>query len=374
MTIFLFTIMFASVSFAQDSTITLRNIPWLLVVLAAILFTLSLIGLAYMFSKAFGIKELSSWATNEFYQIVMMSFIVFLIFVILRVENIVFEAYGFQSSMRGENPAIDNAKLYLNSVRSYLVYVMSGILIEKTVLSLSSSFISSSLDIATKGILLPIEKTLFAGIKIFKIENKEVAKSFISVFSSIVQKALGPFTLVYAFNSMQLYFLDFIERYAFHFFLPFGLFFRVFSFSRKFGNILIALSIGFYIVFPLTYLISQNIVDSVLNFNTQGSPHSWRDIISARLSANNIDPDLLTNEGFMSKLKEGFTNEVLNPISYLIEFMFKLVFALFNEAAFAFVLFTLVPIIGFTITISVVRELGSLLGSDVSLNDVIKML
>ncbi|MCX8202317.1 MAG: hypothetical protein N3G74_00710 [Candidatus Micrarchaeota archaeon] len=371
---FLLTLSSIPFSFAQD-TITLRNVPWMLTVIAALLVVLSLIVIGYLFSKFFNIKELASWANNELYQIIMMSLIVFFIFGLLRLESFIFEAYGFTPSMRGENPSIDNAKLYLNSVRSYLTFVLGGLLIEKNALSLSNSLLEQAIDSGSKGILKALQNNkYFSGFKIFKIDNKAIAKSFTNVFSSVLEKALAPFTFVYAFNSMQLYFLEFIERYAFHFFLPFGLFFRVFSFSRKFGNILIALSIGFYIVFPLTYLISQSIVDSVLNFGKVGNQYSWKDILGARMGQTNNAVSDLSGSSWVDRLKEELTREIANPIANGISFAIKLVFALFSEAAFAFVLFTLVPIIGFTITVSVVRDLGSLLGSDIAVNDLLKML
>ncbi|MCS7109536.1 MAG: hypothetical protein NZ903_01935 [Candidatus Micrarchaeota archaeon] len=364
-------LLFIPISFTQSEQITLRNVPWAFTVIAAILVVLSIIVIAYFLSKAFGIKELSSWANNELYQIIMMSILVFIIFGILRFENLIFEAYGFKPSLRGENPAIDNAKEYLNSVRSYLTFVLGGLLVEKAVLSISKDFLKNLHSSVSKGILGKLEMRLFKGLKLFKIDDEIIVTKYVNVFVTIIEGAITSFSVVYAFNSMQLYFLDFIERFAFHFFLPFGLFFRVFSFTRRFGNVLIALAISFYIVFPLTYLLSQNIVDAVLNFESKGTKYSWRDILGARLGKAELQP--LKGEGFIEKIREAM-QDVVNPLQTLVTFLVKLFFVLFNEAAFAFVLFTLVPIIGFTITISIAREIGSFLGSDVSLTDFVKML
>lgn len=375
----LFLMLFSSTVFMQSNPInsevlTLRTTPWALNVLAAIFIVLSLVALGYMISKVFGIKELSTWSLNEFYQIVMLSFLIFLIFGMLKIENIVFDAYGMQIT-GSENPAIDNAVTYLVSVRSYLIFIISGLLTEKTVLSVSNSLVETGLN-TVSGKFTSILKAseIFSKLMIFKIDLKDTAKAIVKTFSSIIDLSIGPFSFVYGVNSMQIYFLRFINNLAFNFFLPFGLFFRVFSFTKKFGNTLIALAIAFYLVFPLTYLISQSIVDHVLNFGQTGTPYSWRNILSARLGVQNQNE--LTS--FLDSGVSGVINKAYqagtNFSSYVISFIFKFVFVLFNEVAFAFVLFTLIPIINFTITISIAKQIGEFLGSDISLTEVLKML
>lgn len=360
-------ILLVSLSFAQfaPSTVpTLRNVPWELTVLAAIFLSLSIIVLAYLISKVFGIKELSAWANSELYQMLMLSFLAFILFGTIRIENIIFEAYGFSPSIRGENLAIDNAKSYLFSLRSYLTYTLGGLIVEKNLVSLTKSSITA----------------LFSPISAFGFDNKEIASSLIKPFSSILETAITPFTVVYGVNSMQIYFLDFIERFAFNFLLPLGIFFRVFSFTRKFGNALIVLAIAFYIILPLSYLLNQSIVDKVLNFNNQGSSFSWKDIISARignvpLQKCDFYSIMKGDSSFSDCLKEAVSEKVtlsniISPVMYVLRF----VFAIFTEAAFAFTLFTLLPILNFTITIVIARELSSLLGSDISFDKLLQYL
>jgi len=369
-TTFIFILMFFALFYSQtqqSEILTLRNIPWELTVLAALFLSLSLVTLGYILSKVFNLKELNAWATNELYQIVMMSFIVFLIFGILRIENVVFSAYfNSYDFSAGQNPAITNARNYLFSVRSYLSFVMGGLLTERAFLASSNKFIEN--------LVSPLEP-------ITGIDPGDVADALIAPFPPLIDSALFPFAFIYGVNSMQIYFLDFIERVAFNFLLPVGLFFRIFSFTRRFGNILIVLAIAFYIVFPLTYLLNQRMVDEVLNFGQQSKIYSWNDILHARIGYFYVNDKcdfgtiLTGNSNIYGCIQDTLgPNPSISNLLAPIRPVLKFVFSIFSEAAFAFILFTLIPIIDFTITIVIARELGALFGSDVSVTDIIKYL
>ncbi|MEM4133632.1 MAG: hypothetical protein QXO35_00195 [Candidatus Micrarchaeia archaeon] len=369
--LFLLPILVAEVP--QTNIPTLRSVPWELTVLAAIILSLTLIALGFMLSKAFGVKELSAWANNELYQIIVLSFIVFLIFGILKIESIVFEAYNL-SSPNSANPAIENAKNYLYSVRSYLTFIMGGLISEKMIFT--GGKIATSMGVSSLPDLSNFISKFVSVFSVVSIDIGGVIDVFFDPITKIIDLAISGFGVIYALNSMQIYFLEFVENVAFVFILPFGLFFRIFNFSRKVANLLIVLAISLYIVFPLTYLLNQNMVDAVLNEGLSGDK-SWRDILGARMDKQTGVEGCTIGDMFSGKFLECLQKSSKNIITASFStatYIFNFVFIIFTEAAFAFILFTLIPIIDFTITVVIARELGSLLGSDVSFGDLIKYL
>ena len=61
----------------------------------------------------------------------------------------------------------------------------------------------------------------------------------------------------------QKLFLSFIKQTAFVFLLPIGFILRTIPFTREAGAYLMAIAIGFFIVFPLTYVFNKTVMDEV---------------------------------------------------------------------------------------------------------------
>ncbi len=345
-------------TFAQEDSVVvynLRALPWEIIVLAALFLNLGVISLAFMVSKVFGVRELGGWANNELYQVIMMSLVVFLFFSAIKIENMVFEAYGFTATVEHPNGAIENAKIYLSSVQKYVLSIVTSANMFKVALVVGNSYL-----------------TKIAEVPLFDID-----RAISSIFESIINMVnfiLTSSASVLGLTTMQIYFLDFIDKLAFTLILPVGLLLRTFSFLRNVGNFLIVVAISFYIVYPLTFVINQTIVDTLLN-----KPGGWSDILDARTQNTEMGK-------FMTNLETSFkddTNSIFASLAFSINTVSKLPsllneylnpLVLFNEASFAFLLFTIIPIIDFTITIIVAKELGYFFGSDVDFSEVIKKL
>lgn len=347
---FLFLVFIQSFVYAQTQPVTLRTVPWELTVLAALLVQLMIIVFAYMISYAFNVKELAGWSKGEIYQVAMMAFIVFLFFALIKVENIFFEAYGFSPSQSDSNPAIENARLYLDSVRTYSLSIVTSVQ--------TSIFVLNFIQAQGENIKIPYFE--------FKDTVKEAVKSISGLLNIINISA----TSVLGLTTLQSYFLDIIARLAFTVILPVGLLFRMFSFTRSVGNFLIVVAISFYIVYPLTFLMNQTIVDTLLN--KQGS---WQDILGERKLQNSKFVQFLSGVNSITE-NDTAISEILNLVTSVISSINKYInpFNILDEAAFGFILFTVIPILDFTITIVVAKELGSLFGSDVSFTDLLKQL
>jgi len=343
----------------QQSYVTLRTVPWELTVFVAILIQLLIVGLAYMFSSLFGIKELNAWSKNEVYQVIMMAFVVFLFFGIIKIENIVFEAYGFDFTLDYQNPAIKNSQAYLSSVRQYSLSIVTSTQTTIYLLSLGSYGLQKT------DIFSAASNSLIRFINLGNILDSIIG-DIVSLLTIINFSA----TSVLGLTTLQIYFLDVVDRVAFTLLLPFGLFLRMFSFTRSSGNFLIVLAIAFYIVFPLTFLMNQTIVDTLLS-----KERGWEDILSVRQDLNSGFKDFLL---FSEKLKNDdiFFSEFISSFFAGFKFIDKYFnpFNILDEAAFAFLLFTIIPILDFTITIVVAKELGNLFGSEITFVDIMKQL
>ena len=338
----------------SNGVYNLRAFPWELAVLAALFVNLGFVSLSFMISRVFGIKELSGWANNELYQIVMMSLVVFLFFSAIKIENMVFNAYGFTETPEHPNGAIENAKDYLRSVQTYVLSIVTSGHTFKIALSMTNKYLEAALELP----FFDIDKTI-----------NSIFDSTINMLNLIITSS----GTVLGLTTMQIYFLDFIENLAFKLILPVGLLLRMFSISRNMGNFLIVVAISFYIVFPLTFTLNQEIVNTLLDNG------DWSNIIDARTKNNDFGM-------FLTNMETSFkddTNSIFTPLkasanavsslpSLVWQYLNPLV--LFEEAAFAFLLFTLIPIIDFTITVVVAKELGYLFGSDVDFSKVIKEL
>jgi hypothetical protein len=347
---FLFLVFIHSFVYAQAQPVTLRTVPWELTVLAVLLVQVTIIVIAYMVSSAFNIKELAGWSKGEVYQVAIMAFIVFLFFSLIKVENIVFEAYGFTPSQSDSNPAIENARLYLDSVRTYSLAIFTSV--------------------QTSLIVLNFIHAQGENIKIPYFEFKDTAEEAVKSISGLLMIINISAASVLGLTTLQYYFLDIIERLAFTVILPFGLLFRMFSFTRSVGNFLIVVAISFYIVYPLTFLMNQTIVDTLLN--KQGG---WQDILGERKLQNSKFVQFLSGVNSITE-NDTAISEILNSVTSVISSINKYInpFNILDEAAFGFILFTVIPILDFTITIVVAKELGSLFGSDVSFTDLLKQL
>lgn len=340
---------------------------WELTTILAILASFSVIAIAYMISKGLGIPALNGWARNEAYQLIAMAIVVCLLFSALQIENYIFESFGYSPTPAVPNPAISSAQTYLSSVRTYVGSVL-----------ISTYFLNGIIQMLNFKLELP--ETMFYNA----VDFGKGMTAFTGAMSGIIKLSSGVFGTVLGLTTAQTIFLDFINRIAFTILLPIGLFLRVFSFSRGIGTFFIALAIAFYVVYPLTFLMNEKIVDQILGY--QGA---WQNILKARslqstengwiyqMADSQIQPsNPFGASGFVDYYTRLFTSIVYYAAStanYTINTTFN-PFTLLNEGAFAFVLFTVIPILDFVITLGISREIGSLLGADVSFGDLLKTL
>lgn len=356
----------------SSSVINLRTVQWEGMVILALLAVYGMLGIAFMFSRLFALPELEGWAKNEFYQVNAMLILVLLVFVVLNAENRVFESFGYDPDPNNPNSAIKFGSEYLGEVRLYLLPVFASTFVSNTifnsVLSVSNLKIGEVLD--------------------FKNATEHLVDS-ISDLLGIAAAGLGASLSLTVF---QQWFLDFVKDTAFTLFLPLGILMRSLPFSRKVGSILIALAIAFYLVYPLTFLMDQKIVDHILNQKLkqkgQSCQECWKNLAEIRITALEGIPlskaafdRVFEKEGSTDSVPKGLFDKVyelggagLSAATAVVAFLVKSPLILVREAAFAFVTFTMLAILNVVITLGTARSIAQLMGSDVSFGDLIGML
>ncbi|MCX8202315.1 MAG: hypothetical protein N3G74_00700 [Candidatus Micrarchaeota archaeon] len=266
---------------------------WPFIGLASAL-TIAIIALLYLIGRIMQKSEFEAVAKKELNQF----FLSFLIILgVLGLAGIVCNATPLIAQdifARGDHFSVSEE--YLNT----LVYGRGLPTIQRLWLS---SFILESLSTIEYSTILPLGKLKFSPGAVLL----PFAKS-ISVFDSL-------FTILVGSIQAQLVFLQLAEAFALTLVLPIGLILRTIPGLRKGGSFLIAFSFGFYVVFPLTYVMNYAIY-------------------------RQIDPS--------------FDSLVQSPISPLETFKLSsdilLIFKYFNEFSILIPQATFLPILNLTIT------------------------
>ncbi len=151
--------------------------------------------------------------------------------------------------------------------------------------------------------------------------------------------------------------LSFIAASALTVMLPLGLVLRAFYPTRSLGSFLIALTIGLYIVLPLTYLMNATIVGYYGSANSQASLTTLIGNVTRVSSSATGYANQYTSSGGVLEMVVGAWNELMEGVSTLLSSFFNIV-AYFILYAF------LLPAFSLMLTGISVRELARLLGSE----------
>lgn len=365
----LFILLFSSVVFAQQSQslwdsqilLSLRNVGgnWYIICLIAVGIAYCVVGLIYMFGKGIGSSEFVAWANNEFYQITATLLILIIVFSVTKIEDEVYKSFGYT----GPSPAIDTAKSYLSDVRSYVTW----------------RFIAAF----TLNVYLQIAGDSLVSLTQFEYFNPTgTIEDILSFFKNdVVGIAITSFGVTFGVTAAQEWVLEIISLITFTIILPLGIFLRAVPFFRKVGSILIAVAIGLYIVYPLTFLLDIKIIRYIKNCDQDiRIPCRW-----AEPSPTEIVGELASLPLVLTKLEGNFGKifgRIMNvrllsgaSVIYAIEGINLLSTSLITDGAFGITILGLfLPALNVVITFGVIRHLAGIMGTDVSLRDLMKIL
>ncbi len=215
------------------------------------------------------------------------------------------------------------------------------------------------------GMLLPISSTyiILGIIASTKLSIGIASVSFSSVLAPVLAQEdfiITSITLAIIGIYVQSALLDIISIVAIPLLLPVGIVLRTFYPTRRLGGTIIAIAIGLFAVFPLTYLLDAQVAasyssaagsSSISQFSTQANGVEGS-IIGVSEAANSTKGTILGYlTGGVSQLASSFesiVNRILDTLAILIIEVFFF------------------PTFSVILTITSIRELSRVLGSEVS--------
>ncbi len=205
------------------------------------------------------------------------------------------------------------------------------------------SSILSSVSLIIAGLV-----SLYAALGIFR--------SFLGPVLAQIQSAVQMLGAAAVSVTVQASVLVFIAASALTILLPLGLVLRSFYPSRKAGSFLIALTIGLYVVLPLTYLMNASLVSQYSLLANQTSLST----LSANLNA--IESSTLSYAG-QGDNATGIVAELSNIGSGIAVRLSNLISYLFSAIAYFIVSTFVLPAFSLMLTAISIRELSELLGA-----------
>ncbi len=311
----------------------------------AVLISFAITSLAYMLAQFFQMPALVAWAKNEFGQAIASAFAVGGVIGFVYFLSIVStEMTGLPGcSDPWQACHIQAAKTYLNNTFWEVFEESRGIFRLNMWMGLISTF---SFSIAFRESTLAVIWTVpFAGL---------------SIPLETIDMAFNTLTKVMMSLKFQEILLEYIQKAIFPMLLVYGVLLRTFFFTRRLGGLLIAIALSLYTVYPLMYVLGQFVYVNT----TLGSkyvviePSGFESLLEDPNNPGHYDViNLVHNQGKLKKnLGYYITGEFLIGNDGILERTGKLL-----------VYSTFLPFIAIFTTIASVKALSLLLGGDVEI-------
>jgi len=273
---------------------------WQAITLAVVSLIFSLVALAYMIGTGFHLPKLQGWAKDEFYQaLASLLLAVLLILFVLTIDTTMLAIYG-------TNP-FDTARGYIFNVAGSLSAYFISLTIFDTFFQIFKSLVMNAMPSQTG-----FSVSAFIGLS-----------PVTTMLSLAMQAVLGGMALMLAMDA----FISFIQTQL-SIILPIGIALRAFSFSRPAGGALIAVFLGFYVLFPFLWVF-----DSYIYTDVSQNIIAYNPMMSAQLLGSNCAqcPMCCTTNtpDFSGNLFVSIINLLAYPAIFTL-FIFVLLLPLFN--------------------------------------------
>ncbi len=318
---------------------------------------LAIAGIVLGLGIALNEKSLKEFGKSELFQSIINGVLLSTLFLIFSknglitsiINNIVLKTStslscpGFEST----NYAICFAYNFLTSLNGFII---NGVHFFSLFTQVSTMLISISSIYVILALISSLKFNFIIGISLSSIFTP-----VLSVLSNIIT------TLVFSLLSIEVQaaLLKFAGIVSINLLLPIGIILRTFYFSRRLGGTIIAISIGFFCIFPLTYLLNAQLVysyssnTSLLNSFLQSTSQLKTSIINQTpTTSNSISQQFITT---IDTAVTNFSNYFWNMINNII-----------NELALMIVEIFFLPLLSLILTIASIRELAKILGSEIS--------
>ncbi len=329
---------------------------WVSISLSALVLIFMIVSLIMGFAFATNFKELYAWGKNELFQILATAIIVGAAFAVVNASDILsgFMLAGIRPDPSMSPTAFGVAESYLK-LNSYILF---------------GQYVGFSAMNIEFGKWASMTLSLMPARVGFRLQPALVLRPIMDA-NAMMLNALG-LGLASIYGQMAL--LSFVKEKMFALFLPIGIILRSFPFTRSKGSAIIAIALGFYIIFPLTFYLDVQVLKNycyVLNVSELKNcavdstkvffSEIWRDINSnlSRGTWEGLSFMLFWFFMWPSKPVFLFTGIVFGMASLIFWFVIILGFVL--------------PFINILITLTFTREIAKLLGGDVNISALTKI-
>lgn len=291
--------------------------------------------LAYMLGTAFNLQVLKNWAKSEFMQIIVTFLLMSCILVAYgHIWNIMINVVS--GIYKSTQPQLANPSSY------YEPFSFAQAYIKQTLLDCEKAVYRVVYDIN-------FYYRLFSRLGVDAIGADPVGGWYTSIYTGFFEYVAGHINYLLLLNYIQIRFLSII-KYVMPLLLEAGLVLRIFPISRGAGGLLIAIAIGFYVVYPVSISILMVLLPSPDNaFCTGFRPPPLLDL---------SDGGVITNQGDLHEVAyniKASSNEISSIISKLENFL-----------AVFYIQGMFLPLVSLIITFTFIRQTGSLFGADLN--------
>ncbi len=181
--------------------------------------------------------------------------------------------------------------------------------------------------------------------------------SAINPIISQIQYFIKAFTTISISALVQSSLLIVVAASAITLILPTGLVLRTFYPTRKIGGFLIAVAIGMYVIFPMSYVFNANILDSY-STNINNST-----IVQLSGSAGGIENQILSTTGTP---KPSLISSIAGAVNGIGASFSSIANAAINDISYFILAAFILPAFSVVLTTISIKELSTILGSEVS--------
>lgn len=344
---------------------------WVSLSFLALLFSLFMLALTYIFANFWRNQQLLAWTKFELFQI--FGTAVIFVFTFATVVGMCTFKMGFLSPL-----------FYAHDAQGNIIYDDYGNPVSKNMYEIAEDYFDS---------LVLVGQELFAYMMyIVKIINFLTRVQWISSpiglgmvdnplegigqLNSVFFYLVSGFATSYLLLHFQMRILDYMAVASLYYLFPFGIFFRCFEPTRNFGGTLIGLSIAFFLFYPMTIAFNYYLIwDPFYNPQhgmVKGSHGLEKNLEEANQNVEDaggtlVDLNELKDSGLQQVGSREGSQEFSAGISTGVIFLLKPVMLYFMAAV-------VLPIINFIVLVEITRGLTRFLGEEIDVSNLTRLI
>ncbi|MEM2963300.1 MAG: hypothetical protein QXW70_01550 [Candidatus Anstonellales archaeon] len=344
------------VGISRESCIAFTNVEWPVITLISLAISLSICALVYMGGHLLDNQTSILWAKNTLEQIIFSGVII----VFLIITNVGVDILTKSFGVGDETNNIDRALELSNAI----LITLSADLMVATIVNFLVTVLSSTQIVIGSAI------GLLGG---FSFSMSYVLKPIVDMLNMVV----GMMTTTWGIWFVNLFVLCFSKKYLMSFLLPIGIFFRTFSFTRALGGALIAIALGFYVVYPAMINVSASAVERYYERSSIDTPDGRVSYFRTHLGGDFFERLILTlSSGAIIALIGSiiFGNVGFVGVGIFFVLLNALIEIIKNAAYFIFIVGVMIPVLIIYVTFTAIREFARHFGTDVNIGDILRVL